>query len=311
MSIYQFYQQPLYWQQFEDLAVELLREVYRLPDAQAFGRPGQAQYGVDVFGTSDEHGLIALQCKRMSDTDKNGNPYPGGTISKKFLFDAAEEVRGFPEQISYWILATTAKRDTAVQLYVQELNRHWREDGFDCKAIVWAWDDCVTYLNSFPDLQQRYYRDVIQIRSSRDLDEMIIETIAIAFHRRAFGASLHIETWLEFEQALQDTHRALRTGTLVDRISRHIIRHTVGGWRRIKDRDWKQRLKEIDADLSKLRDGFALGRKDGTIEITNGYLDFSKDTEQARRLEELRDGCLRKLNSILRETHIDFIDIRE
>jgi hypothetical protein len=44
------------------------------------------------------------------------NPYPGGTISKKFLFDAAEEVRGFPEQISYWILATTAKRDTALQL---------------------------------------------------------------------------------------------------------------------------------------------------------------------------------------------------
>ncbi|NKK29830.1 hypothetical protein GFL72_36360 [Rhizobium leguminosarum bv. viciae] len=221
MSIYQFYQQPLYWQQFEDLAVELLREVYRLPDAQAFGRPGQAQYGVDVFGTSDEHGLIALQCKRMSDTDKNGNPYPGGTISKKFLFDAAEEVKGFPEKISYWILATTAKRDTAVQLYVQELNRRWREEGFECKAIVWAWDDCVTYLNSFPDLQQRYYRDVIQIRSSRDLDEMIIETIAIAFHRRAFEASLHIETWLEFEQALQDTHRALRTACRSDQQTHH------------------------------------------------------------------------------------------
>ena len=42
LSIYQFYQPPLYWQQFEDLAVELLREVYRLPDAQAVGRPGDA-----------------------------------------------------------------------------------------------------------------------------------------------------------------------------------------------------------------------------------------------------------------------------
>ncbi|CAN7759696.1 hypothetical protein LJR257_006805 [Ensifer adhaerens] len=311
MSIYQFYQPPLYWQQFEDLAVELLREVYRLPDAQAFGRPGQAQYGVDVFGTSDEHGLIALQCKRMSDTDKNGNPYPGGTISRKFLFDAAEEIKRFPEKISYWILATTAKRDTAVQLHVQELNRRWRDEGFECKAIVWAWDDCVTHLNSFPDLQQRYYRDVIQVRSARDLDEIIIETIAIAFHRRAFEASLHIETWLEFEQALQDTHRALRTGALVDRISRHTIRHSAGGWRRINDQDWKRRLKEIDDDLTKLRDGFDLGRKDGTIEITKGYLDFSNDMEQARRLEDLRDGCLRKLNSILRETDIDPIHIRE
>ncbi|RVM19649.1 hypothetical protein [Sinorhizobium meliloti] len=121
MSIYQFYQPPLYWQQFEDLAVELLREVYRLPDAQAFGRPGQAQHGVDVIGTSDEHGLIALQCKRLSDVDKNGNPYPGGAISRKFLFDAAAEIKGFPDKISYWILATTAKRDAAVQLHVLEL----------------------------------------------------------------------------------------------------------------------------------------------------------------------------------------------
>lgn len=116
---------------------------------------------------------------------------------------------------------------------------------------------------------------------------------------------------MEFEQALQDTHRALRTGALVDRISRHTIRHSAGGWRRINDQDWKRRLKEIDDDLTKLRDGFDLGRKDGTIEITKGYLDFSNDMEQARRLEDLRDGCLRKLNSILRETDIDPIHIRE
>ncbi|RVM19650.1 hypothetical protein [Sinorhizobium meliloti] len=133
---------------------------------------------------------------------------------------------------------------------------------------------------------------------------MIIETIAMAFHRRAFEASLHIETWLEFEQALQDTHRAMRTGTLVDRVSRHIIRHTIGGWRKIEDKSWKSRMNEIDDDLGKLRDGFDLGRKNGTIEINNGFLDFSKDMDQARRLEELRDGCIRKLNAILRETDI-------
>jgi hypothetical protein len=311
LSIYQFFQPPLYWQQFEDLAVQLLAEAYRVPDAQALGRPGQAQHGVDVIGTSETHGLIALQCKRQSTIDKDGNPLPGGAIKRKFLFDAAERVKSFPDQISIWILATTAKRDTAVQSHVRELNRRWRDEGFRCIAIVWSWDDCVTYLNRDPELQKRYYRDVIQVNSAQDLDELIIEAIALAFHRRAFEAPLHIETWLDFEQALKDTQAAMRTGALVDRESRQILRHSIGGWRKIANKDWKARMSEIDGDLDKLRNWFDTGRMNGTIEVNNGFLDFSKDMDQARRLEELRDGCLRKLNSILGETDIDPIDFRE
>ncbi|MES0111593.1 hypothetical protein [Mesorhizobium sp. M0013] len=304
MTIYQFYQPPLYWQQFEDLAVQLLAEVHDIPNAQALGRPGQAQNGVDVFGRSRKYGLIAVQCKRLSDLDKNGNPYPGGVISRKFLFDAAEEIKDFPQKVSLWILATTAKRDTAVQLHVEDLNEKWRNEGHSCTAMVWSWDDCVTYLNSFPNLQKRYYRDVIQVNSTRDLDLMIIETIAMAFHRRAFEAPLHIETPRDFLQALEDTQRAMRTGELLDRISRHVIRKSIGGWRRIEDRDWKSRLEEIDLDLRALRTGVGLGLKDGAIGIKNDFLDFSKNMDKARRLEELRDSCIQKLNAILSETDI-------
>lgn len=307
MTIYQFYQPPLYWQQFEDLVVQLLAEVHDIPNAQAFGRPGQAQNGVDVFGRSKKYGMIAVQCKRLSDLDKNGNPYPGGAISRKFLFDAADEIKEFPHKISLWILATTAKRDTAVQLYVEDLNEKWRKERFNCIAMVWSWDDCVTHLNSFPDLQKRYYRDVIQVNSTRDLDLMIIETIAMAFHRSAFEAPLHIETPQAFLQALEDTQRAMRTGALLDRISRHVIRNSTGGWRRIEDRDWRSRLEEIDTDLRKLRTGIGFGLRDGTINIKNDFLDFSKNMAEAHRLEELRDGCIRKLNEILRETDITLL----
>ena len=33
--VHQFFQPPLYWQQFEDLCVGMLREVYSSADAQA------------------------------------------------------------------------------------------------------------------------------------------------------------------------------------------------------------------------------------------------------------------------------------
>lgn len=88
-TISQFFQPPLYWQQFEELTVGMLREVYNVANAQQFGRPGQAQQGVDVSGKSGRYGMIGIQCKRLADLDEKGNPYPGGPITRKFLREAA------------------------------------------------------------------------------------------------------------------------------------------------------------------------------------------------------------------------------
>ena len=94
-TVSQFFQPPLYWQQFEDLANGLLGEVYNIPNAQQFGRPGQAQDGVDVHGRSSRYGMIGVQCKRLADLDPDGIPYPGGPINRKFLRDAAAEAQSF------------------------------------------------------------------------------------------------------------------------------------------------------------------------------------------------------------------------
>ena len=113
-NVGQFFQPPLYWQEFEELCVGLLTEVYGVPNAQQVGRPGQTQNGVDVFGTSGRHGRIGIQCKRLSDRDENNNPYPGGPISRAFLRQAADEALGFTPDLKLWILATTARRDIKV-----------------------------------------------------------------------------------------------------------------------------------------------------------------------------------------------------
>ncbi len=110
-TVSQFFQPPLYWQQFEDLANALLSEVYNIPDAQQFGRSGQAQDGVDAFGRSKRYGMIGIQCKRLSDLDENGIPLPGGPITQKLLREEAAKSIGFQNKLSIWILATlTAPR---------------------------------------------------------------------------------------------------------------------------------------------------------------------------------------------------------
>ncbi len=303
MGIWQFFQPPLYWQQFEELCTALLAEVYSVPNAQQVGRPGQAQHGVDVVGTSSRYGRIGIQCKRLADLDEHGNPYPGGAISRAFLRKEAKAALSFTSDISLWILATTARRDTKVQAWVEEINDEWELAGRKRIAIVWTWDECISHLNSYPDLQRRYYRDVIQVRAPKDLDEIILRTIAMAFARPAFEVPLHCEAPSEFFQALRDTQKALKTGELVDRESRQVIRKAIGGYHELDDDVARNGLREVDQNLKLLRSQLEQGLKDGTIVAVGNCLDF-RQAALARYLDDLRQRCLDDLNQVLRHAGI-------
>lgn len=305
-NVSQFFQPPLYWQQFEELCVGLLTEVYDIPNAQQVGRPGQAQNGVDVYGRSVRHGMIGIQCKRLADLDENNNPYPGGPITRTFLRREANEALAFQPNLKLWILATTVRRDTRAQAWVDELNEEWENTGCDRIAIVWTWDECISYLNSYPNLQSAYYRDVIQVRAPGDLDEIILRTIAMAFARPAFEVPLHCETPNEFLQALKDTQKALRTGELVDRESRQVIRKAIGGYHELDDDEARDALGRVDKQLRHLRAQLEQGRKDKTVRPIGGFLDI-RDPALARYLDELRQRCVDDLNDVLSKAGIPTI----
>ena len=292
----QFFQPPLHWQQFEDMTTGLLREVYDVPNAQQYGRPGQAQDGVDVYGRSKRFGRIGIQCKRLADLDRNGNPYPGGPISRAFLRKEADESLAFKHDLDLWILATTARRDTRVQNWVEELNKEWASLGRT--ALVWSWDECVSFLNTYPNLPTWYYQNVIAVTGPRDLDEILLKTIAMAFSRPAFEVPLHAETTDEFLQALKDTQQAMRTGELVDRVSRHVIRKAVSGFRDLDNRDWRDGLGRASMALRELRVGIETGLRDGSIRRASGMLEF-QDPADATLLEAYRDEALREVNDVL------------
>ncbi len=56
---------PKEWGTFEDLCHALFKQVWQDPLAQKNGRRGQAQYGVDVFGSlnGDRRSFRGVQCK--------------------------------------------------------------------------------------------------------------------------------------------------------------------------------------------------------------------------------------------------------
>lgn len=296
-QVSQHFQPPLYWQQFEDLTQATVELVYDSPHADKIGRPGQAQDGVDVHAGRSRAGAVGVQCKRLDDLDENNQPLPGGPITRKILLEEVEKAKQFTPGLDLWILATTAKRDAKIQKVARALDaKHQKAGLFEVK--LWFWDDYVAFLNSYSDLQKRYYAEVIQLRAPRDQDLVILETIATAFHRPALSDPLHVEQADDLLIALQDTLKALRTGQLVDRQSRHVIRKAVGGWRALHDPRWRSSMRGLDETLSKTRQGLLEGLQDGRLDRSGQFMvinDLSLGTE----LEQGRKECLRQLNEVL------------
>ena len=293
----QFFQPPLYWQQFEDLTQALVQEVYSLPHADKVGRPGQAQKGVDVYAFSPRDGHIGVQCKRLADLDENNQPYPGGAITPALLRSEATEALSFAPSLRLWILATTAKRDAGIQEFARDLSQEFDRKGA-FRIIIWAWDDYVSWLNALPRVQLWYYDQVIQLRGPLEQDRLILQTIASAFDRPAFTDPLDSEHVDDFIQALRDTQLALRTGELVDRQSRHVIRKALGGWRLLESTDWKSALEELNQELQDLRTKLVQGVKDGRLRKRSGYMDVI-DRALGTDLEARRRKCVRLLNATL------------
>jgi hypothetical protein len=268
----QFFQPPLYWQQFEDLAAGVFRFAFNDPRPTQNGRPGQAQDGVDVFGREYGNGrLIGIQCKRMDELDENNQPQPGGAVKRKHLNREIDKARGFSPSLDTWVLATTAKRDAHIQSYVLQLDRDSRASGF-FGIQVWFWDDFITDLNRYHDLQEWYYKEVIQVRSSDDQDKIILELLGEAFARAAFRTPLHQETPADFIQALKDTQHAINTGELKDRETRRVIRKAIGGRRAIASTPISNHLRVADEKLQQLREKFQQNLGQQIIQETGSLL---------------------------------------
>jgi len=99
------------------------------PNAQLFGRSGQEQHGIDLFGQPAGR-RVGLQCKQKSALDFK-------KLTAAVLTAEVKKAKGFPAPgLDSFILATTARRDKNIQLKALELAK---ECGFE--VTVWSWDD--------------------------------------------------------------------------------------------------------------------------------------------------------------------------
>jgi predicted nucleic-acid-binding Zn-ribbon protein len=150
---------PKSWDEFEDIVWDIYTRKWEDPRAQRYGRKGQSQNGIDIYGqrnSSNEY--IAIQCKRYTKTK----------LTEKRITADITKAALFSSPISEYWVATTQSRDSKIQDFIRDLNNKRKlEEKFIVHVIFW--DDLCSYLASpgNHDFLIKHYSEWKQIFSSQ------------------------------------------------------------------------------------------------------------------------------------------------
>lgn len=142
---------PKEWGTFEDLCHALFKRVWHDPLAQKNGRRGQAQHGVDIFGSlnGDRRSYLGVQCKGK---DRNY----GKRAEWPEVLAEIMKAEKFSPPLDKWIFATTAPVDANLQQAARELSVKRMANG-QFSVDVLGWEDIQALMASEPTVVTEFY----------------------------------------------------------------------------------------------------------------------------------------------------------
>ena len=142
---------PKEWGSFEDLCHALFKLIWQDPLAQKNGRTGQAQHGVDIFGSPNGNSgaYWGVQCKGK---DSNYG-------SKAKWSEVQEEIakaENFSPTLDKWIFATTAPVDATLQKAARKLSVERTAKGLFSVDVL-GWEEIQALMASKPAMIAEFY----------------------------------------------------------------------------------------------------------------------------------------------------------
>ncbi len=157
---------PSSWEEFENICLAATKIRWRSPDFSKNGRPGQQQDGVDIYGYSRDHDLLAIQCKN--------------TTKKVYKSIIEEEIRKaeiFDINLRTLYIATTAGNDAVLQREVRAMHK----DRIDQKKFgvhILFWHDIIQDLSSCEETFYAHFPQFFNTsRSQKKLDVEFVKNV--------------------------------------------------------------------------------------------------------------------------------------
>ena len=154
---------PKSWDEFEDIVWEIYTRKWNDSYAQRYGRHGQPQHGIDIYGQQNKSSsYIAIQCKRYEDRK----------LSLQTISIELHKTESFTSTISEYIIATVASRDKRVQDAIRLLNEERQAEKTFLVYVVF-WEDICKYLleENNRDLLKKYYSEWENIFVNQQKDD--------------------------------------------------------------------------------------------------------------------------------------------
>lgn len=129
---------------FEEFCLVLLREHWKLPSLDRYGKRGERQQGIDLLDTGGAPALRAVQCKHHEATK---------ALAPKELQNEVDKAKTFPEKLSeFWVL-TTARKSTHAQRRLREINKEHAAKGLFVVYLLF-WADIERIVDDCPNSQE-------------------------------------------------------------------------------------------------------------------------------------------------------------
>lgn len=283
---------PANWQDFERLTLDYAKKQWKDEYAQRHGRQGQAQSGVDIYGThSISHELIGIQCKK-----KKHFEVPSKQLTIAEIDVEIDAAKTFSPRLDHFIIATTGPRDADLQGHIRIQN----QSGLPFKVSLLFWEDYQEFLNEHVGLMYKYYKEVLEYRSKyNELDHYLL-LLSQAFDRPAIKTSFYCENQaIDFIKAMADTQNAIATGRLVDRAGRIIDECKV-------PRPKIKNLTMASQYLQKAREIATKGMAEGVIIQHQNVIEI-KSHKMTDELNQLRRQAVEFLNNELIKRDLEIV----
>lgn len=138
---------PKNWQDLETLCLAIWRAEWKTTSLKTYGRPGQHQDGVDVFGRyNDGLEIGAIQCKCKEEEKK---------LTEKVIQDEVDNAKNFKPAIKHYIIATTFDSDVNLDSFVAQLSIDNLSAG-SFSVDLFCWQDIERLLEIHTDVRDWY-----------------------------------------------------------------------------------------------------------------------------------------------------------
>ena len=156
--------QPKDWNEFEDICADLFSLEWDDRNAFRYGRQGQRQDGIDIYGCPANGGTAAVQCKGR-------RHWPPRALSTGDIDAAVAEAKKFKHPITEFVIATTADDDTKLQDHALAITRDHQAKGL-FSVHVFGWDELARRLTKHDQLLKKHYNYISLQSIHKDIEEV-------------------------------------------------------------------------------------------------------------------------------------------